>query len=361
MRLPVPAFFRRLDRHLLRSYPVLWLLRLHYVLAVWLTGLALIVAVALALPIRISTVLPFGRPYWLILGAIALLAAPWIYLQAQAAAPLRHDPRPKTGVVLLAAYLGFSALFLLWPVAFYRLFEARISHAVTAADDAILREFSVTNVPGPGAEKLLQRFGKGSAMGDPLTPERLGDAIVFRNEDSRFLSVLLAVKHSAPDREEWLEGQRTSGVLYNWRWASALILAILACRVVQVVEREDVIPLLVVVGLVEVMVISLNVSGHPAPPFLVPAQLALVGIGAVATFGGGANGPVTNKLLTLGTTIFFLNLPFSVLFAWCAHLLGRRPIYPQQINGSLALGLALLFAFAYFIQRRLFSLAAAPR
>lgn len=349
MHLPVPAFFRRLDRHLLLNYPILWILRLHYVLAAWLAGLALIVAVALVLPIRISTVLPFERPYWMILGAIALLAAPWIYRQAQAATPLRHDPRPRTGVVLLAAYLSLPVLFLLWPVVFYRILEPRIANAVSTAEDATLVEYSRTGVPGPEIAKLLRRFGGGSETEDPLTPGFHLINIAFQNREVEWIRLLARLRLPTSDAERWLQQARTPMIFYEPSWALSLLVVIAWNRVVQVALLEDLLLLFATL-----LALLLAATAPWAEPFRAGASVTVYGLGALATFWSAGTGRVNPRSVTLLTALFFWLLPG-------AGFLRNGLVYPGDHYRSLAFGLALLFTLAPFVQRRLFALAAAPR
>lgn len=353
MHLPVPAFFRRLDRHLLLNYPILWILRLHYVLAAWLAGLALIVTVALTVPIRISTVLPVERPCWLILGAIALLAPPWMYRLARLSPALRHDPRPRTGVLLLVAYLGFSALFLFWPVAFYWIFEPRIANAVTPADEALLRQTPNTSFPRPEFEPLLRRFGKGSGPDDPPTLGIRADGrFAFTNQDSEFLLVLGALKRT----RVLLQPVKTPQVFRDPVWALALVQLVLLSHIAQIVRREQFLGFLAAF-----LALSLAVAASFQPRNLAFVLLAYLALGAGAMFWGDGNRRRLNVPLMHLVAMFYFLLPCSVFFTETTGLFGAPPSSPQEAFQALAFGLALLFALAPFVQRRLFALAAAPR
>jgi len=131
MKIPLSNTLRRLDRYCLLNHPLLWIMRLHWMVYIWLFGLGLTSLVALVAPVPIQAVTSLNAYFWTVLLLAGLTASPWIYLQARFAPQLRQNFQARTAAYLLAGYCTMTSLYLAWPYSFVTIIEAHISNKIS--------------------------------------------------------------------------------------------------------------------------------------------------------------------------------------------------------------------------------------
>jgi hypothetical protein len=134
VKIPLSDTLRRLDRHWLLNHPVLWMMRLHWRIYLWLFGLGLSCIAALVVPVSFQTV-RFLNPYFWCACALTWLALiRWSFLQLNFTSELRQNSQSRTAAYLLGGYLIVFSIHLAGPYAFIAIVEGRISNRISESE-----------------------------------------------------------------------------------------------------------------------------------------------------------------------------------------------------------------------------------
>lgn len=362
MRVPLFGILRRLDRQWLLNHPVLWIMRLHWMVYLWLLGLGLICLVAAVLPVSLQTVTLLNTYFWAALALAGLAVSPWVYFQARFAPQLRLNSQARTAAYQLAGYLFIFGIYLVWPYTLVGIKEAQISNMVSerelqkalhslTSDTAIQQLESIPIFKGVRASTF--------ATFDPVT------AKITRITVPPELVELLAIKGIEPDPSV-LPFLLSDYRQYKWPWVVLGTIILLPALILRLFQTTDVKSLLATLFFGIAVYIALLVSNDLRDTVKFGIVLLLFSVGGYAAFYASRLRR-KNFLFTMGINIFYLLLAWAPLllrtlakfygysFAWENFDFGG-----SRLAAYFLLGIVLLFVLTPWVHRRYQALLAKP-
>lgn len=340
---------RRLDRHWLLNHPILWIIRLHWMICSWLLGLVLISLVAMTLPVSLPSVNFLDGYFRIVVLLTGLAVSPWVYLQTLITPQIRQNSRGSTATYLLAGYLFILGIHVAWPYAFVRIVEARISGKITQSEfrnDVHIFESMQDKGIYPVKEdlaKLILKYRNVNIY--QVDSTKVGDTYFGLFNSLTYVSAL--------KEADWAK----AGPKYYDHWVVApqiVLFLALVLRLFQVAGAKSLMATLLFVATFCVTLVSYS---DPANEIFFGGVTAVFLLGAYATFRA-ISLKNKNALFLLGVNIFTLFL------AWmpCLPLLFSTEKYSldRLYFRLFFLGVMMLFAVTPWIQRRYLALQAKP-